>query len=92
MVFGTDEAFTALCGTTKVFMDGTFYMCPVPFYQLFVLHYLDGDRMIPAPYVLFTTKTAEIYTRFWTSSKPHHPTSTTSKPHHPNHPNHPNST
>ncbi|KAJ1384573.1 hypothetical protein B484DRAFT_410743, partial [Ochromonadaceae sp. CCMP2298] len=28
MVFGTDECFTAVCGTTKVFMDGTFFVCP----------------------------------------------------------------
>jgi hypothetical protein len=71
MVFGTDECFTALCRTSKVFMDGTFFVCPVPFYQLFILHYLDGDRMIPALYVLLTAKTADIYTRFfvWLSAE-----------------------
>jgi hypothetical protein len=40
LVFGTDECFKTLCGKDRSFMDGTFFVCPRHFAQLFIVHYL----------------------------------------------------
>jgi hypothetical protein len=66
MVLGNDQAFKDLCGTDRAFMDGTFSVCPRPYYQLFCVHYLHGLRMIPALYVLMTHKTAAMYSMLFT--------------------------
>jgi hypothetical protein len=66
MVLGNDQAFRDLCGTNRVFIDGTFSVCPRPYYQLFCVHYLHGLRMIPALYVLMTHKTADMYSILFT--------------------------
>jgi hypothetical protein len=66
LVLGTDSCFKTLCGMDRAFMDGTFYVCPHPFAQLFIVHYLQGRRMIPALYCLFTGKSSEMYQQFFT--------------------------
>jgi hypothetical protein len=65
MVLGTDTNFENLCREETVFVDGTFFVCPDPYYQLFIVHYLFGDRMIPALYCLFTHKSEDMYRRFF---------------------------
>jgi hypothetical protein len=64
MVLGTDTNFTNLCRQETVFVDGTFFVCPDPYYQLFIVHYLFGDQMIPALYCLFTHKSEDMWRFF----------------------------
>jgi hypothetical protein len=65
MVWGTDAAFAALCAADEVFVDGTFKTFPSPFYQLFIMHHLVGERMIPGVYVFLTHKCSGQYMRLF---------------------------
>lgn len=61
LVFCTKEAFIRLIESIEAWMDGTFKTCPLPFYQLFILHTLNTNRLLPALYCLLSHKTEEIY-------------------------------
>jgi hypothetical protein len=65
MVFGTNDCFKRLCEKRSAYMDGTFYTCPEPFYQLFIVHFLKGKRMVPALYCFFSSKQTPLYKRFF---------------------------
>jgi len=65
MVFGTNDCFKRLCEKRSAYMDGTFNTCPEPFYQLFILHFLKGKRMIPAQYCFFSSEQTPLYKRFF---------------------------
>jgi hypothetical protein len=65
MVWGTDVAFANLCAADEVFVDGTFKTCPAPFYQLFIIHHLEGERMIPGLYGFLTHKCSAQYIRLF---------------------------
>lgn len=48
-------------------MDGTFSVCPEPFFQLFTIHYFfDNDRAIPALYCLLSGKPEFVYVKLFT--------------------------
>mmetsp|Transcript_9373 Transcript_9373/g.12968 ORF Transcript_9373/g.12968 Transcript_9373/m.12968 type:complete len:387 (-) Transcript_9373:165-1325(-) len=59
-----------LCQATKIFLDGTFKVCPPPFYQLLTICTLRGiedeARLIPRLYVLLPSKSAHCYSFFFT--------------------------
>ena len=42
-----------------LFMDGTFYVCPSLWSQLYSIHCLDDDVMYPGVYALFPRKSKE---------------------------------
>jgi hypothetical protein len=65
MVWGKDVAFANLCAADEVFVDGTFKTCPGPFYKLFIIHHLQGERMIPGLYVFLTHKCSGQYMRLF---------------------------
>lgn len=69
IVLGTDASFRALCAAPTVFADGTFKVCPDPFYQLYILHKPYGNRMRPCLWCLFPRKTGLMYDTFLTQFK-----------------------
>lgn len=68
-VFGTAQFFKRLCEADCVFADGTFKTCPEPFYQLYILHILIGERMRPMLFCLCTRKTRRTYDELFTQIK-----------------------
>lgn len=69
LVFGLWSVFLELCGSDCWYMDGTFRVCPDPFYQLFTIHYFFSDHSIPGLYCLLTAKTEFVYKRLFTLIK-----------------------
>ena len=65
--FSTLEFFTDLCKAKTIHMDGTFKICPKPFYQLVTIcsmaHDIDPrmQRLIPRAYFLLSGKSQLIY-------------------------------
>lgn len=57
-----------LCQADKIFLDGTFKVCPPPFYQLFTICTLRGleneARLIPRLYALLPSKSGHCYSFF----------------------------
>jgi hypothetical protein len=66
MVFGSDESFRLLCLAEEAYMDGTFFVAPHPYYQLFIIHFLRGHRMIPTLFCFLSRKTKETYQHLFT--------------------------
>jgi hypothetical protein len=60
-IFGSWACFKRLCESDAAYMDGTFHVAPVPYHQLFIIHFLYGEKMIPCLYVFLTRKTKETY-------------------------------
>lgn len=61
IVLATAEGFRALCMGKTAFADGTFKVCPDPFYQLYILFTPNGNYMRPCCYCLLPRKTQETY-------------------------------
>lgn len=61
VVFSSPDRFRALCEADSAFADGTFKVCPTPFYQLYIIHMSYGTRMRPAVFALLPRKTEETY-------------------------------
>ena len=49
--------------------DGTFFVVPSPFYQLWNLFFIQGNQYFPAVSVLFTGKHTDMYRSFWRKMK-----------------------
>ena len=49
--------------------DGTFFIVPSPFYQLWNLFFIQGNQYFPAVSVLFTGKHTDMYRSFWRKMK-----------------------
>jgi hypothetical protein len=60
-IFGTWPCFKRLRDRDAAYMDGTFYVAPVPYYQLFIIHFLYETRMIPCLYCFLSRKTKKTY-------------------------------
>ena len=61
--YGNPSLFRVFGGNQKVFIDGTFKICPKPFYQCLIIMVFDEqtDAYVPVFYVLLTSKTEQIY-------------------------------
>lgn len=68
MVFGNWTRFQEMCEAQVAFADGTFQVCPHPFYQLYIIHivHANGVRMRPCVWCLLTRKTGQIYSELFT--------------------------
>ena len=65
LIFGTKNFFRLLCGSECIYMDGTFKCVPSLFYQLYTLHVLVKDLMIPVIYALLPNKRQKTYIRLF---------------------------
>jgi hypothetical protein len=74
--FGTKKFFKKLCRATRVHMDGTFKVCPVPYAQLFTICSFQHDdevgyedslnnRLIPRMYCLLSGKSQPVYEKLF---------------------------
>ena len=61
--FGNPALFRIFGGNSKIFIDGTFKVCPKPFYQCLIIMVFDEqtDVFVPVFYVLLTSKNTQIY-------------------------------
>ena len=64
--FATDEILDKIQKAETLFMDGTFYVCPSLWCQLYSIHYLVDDVMCPVTYALHPRKSNETYVRLFT--------------------------
>lgn len=63
MLFVSERGLDALCESRNWFADGTFYVAPNEFTQLYTIHALLGNsEAIPCVYVLLKNKSKESYT------------------------------
>ena len=65
LVFGTEENLVRMCRAEKVFMDGTFWISPKLFTQMYSLHVSQYDVMSPVIYALLPNKTRNTYERLF---------------------------
>lgn len=63
LIFGTTNSIASLSRSHKVHGDGTFKVTPLPFKQLYVLHYEEHDKLYPGAFVLLAGKTKTLYDR-----------------------------
>lgn len=61
IVFGSAERFRDLCVSKDAYSDGTFKICPDPFYQVYIIHAPCMNVMKPCLYCLLTRKTERTY-------------------------------
>lgn len=59
--FATARKFRALCRSRVVHADGTFKVCPAPFYQLMIFYQVVSSQLRPRVFVLLTRKTEITY-------------------------------
>jgi hypothetical protein len=65
IIFGTEEFFKMMCKQTdrNVFMDGTFKSTPTIFAQIYTIHVLIGNHMLPTAYCLMPNRMETTYIR-----------------------------
>uniref|UniRef100_A0A914XI05 Uncharacterized protein n=1 Tax=Plectus sambesii TaxID=2011161 RepID=A0A914XI05_9BILA len=63
LIFGTTNLIASLGRSRKIHADSTFRVTPVPFKQLYVLHFKENDMLFPGAFVLLPSKTKAIYDR-----------------------------
>lgn len=61
LIFASDEQVDILQDTDEFLFDGTFKVVPEIFYQLFIIHGVFRDHVIPLIYALLRRKNAETY-------------------------------
>ena len=61
LIYATQRNIDVLRSSDHWFMDGTFKVVPQVFYQLFTVHALQADRVIPCVYALLPNKTGQTY-------------------------------
>ena len=69
IAFGTAANLRLLAASNTYFMDGTFHTSPSQFYQLFIIHVVKFDTMIPVIYALLPNKLEATYNRLFESIK-----------------------
>ena len=65
LIFGSPDTLQLLRESPYWFGDGTFKVCPIIFSQVYTLHGLVQDRIIPCIYALLPDKSENIYRRFF---------------------------
>ena len=63
MRFASDEQLNVLQSTDEFLVDGTFKVVPEIFYQLYIIHAVYRQHVVPVIYALLHRKTAETYQR-----------------------------
>lgn len=63
MVFGTVDNLRRICSDGRIWMDGTFYIAPFLFYQLYTLHTKVDTQCFPQLFCLLPNKTEDTYVR-----------------------------
>ena len=61
LLFASPEAVQLLQDSNHWFVDGTFKTCPDLFYQVYTIHALKLDRVLPCVYVLLANKSQPTY-------------------------------
>ncbi|XP_071091241.1 uncharacterized protein [Haliotis cracherodii] len=61
--FSTTSNLLFLCAADTIYGDGTFYVTPRLFYQLYTLHALATNKMVPLVFLLLPDKKKETYDR-----------------------------
>ena len=61
LIFGTMTNVEILTSREEIFVDGTFFVCPRLYYQLFTLHCFMYGKQVPLLYCLLDGKTTELY-------------------------------
>lgn len=67
LIFGTNRMVQLMAQYQHWFIDGTFSVSPDIFYQLFTVHVLVQETVVPCLYGLLPNKSRETYRRFWDS-------------------------
>lgn len=63
LIFCSDKALQLLASCTRWHADGTFYVVPDYFYQLFIIHVWYKSNMLPVSYVLMNNREEDSYKR-----------------------------
>ncbi|CAF1533811.1 unnamed protein product [Adineta ricciae] len=63
LIFASDEQVDILQDAEEFLVDGTFKVVPEIFYQLYIVHGVFRDHVIPLVYALLRRKTADTYKR-----------------------------
>lgn len=63
LIFASDEQVDILQDAEEFLVDGTFKVVPEIFYQLFIIHGVFRDHVIPLVYALLRRKNAQTYQR-----------------------------
>ncbi|XP_071176225.1 uncharacterized protein [Mytilus edulis] len=69
LVFSTQENLYHLAAADTIYCDGTFYVCPTLFYQLYTFHAKVDGTMFPLVYCFLPGKDQQMYTRLLTIIK-----------------------
>lgn len=65
LVFGSPVLLNVISEYPHWFVDGTFKVSPTVFYQLFTIHALVQDSVVPCIFALLPDKSHETYVRLW---------------------------
>ena len=63
VIFSTEHNLELLAQAEKIYVDGTFQICPRVFYQIFSLHAFKNGRQFPLVYCLLPRKSRTVYLR-----------------------------
>ena len=63
-IFATDDALDMLANSPQWFGDGTFKLCPEIYFQIYTVHALSNNDVLPCVFGLLPSKTEVIYTDF----------------------------
>ena len=63
LVFASDEQIDILQNTDDFLVDGTFKVVPEMFYQLYIIHAVYRDHVVPVIYSLLRKKSKDTYRR-----------------------------
>lgn len=64
LVFATQRNIDLLARAKVWFMDGTFKVTPSIFFQVYTIHVMYKDAVVPLVYALLPNKTEETYQRY----------------------------
>lgn len=69
LIFTTNENLNILMSSGEWFMDGTFDLCPILFYQLFTVHAFKGKLIVPLVFCLLPNKQQVTYEKMFQALK-----------------------
>ncbi|XP_046546688.1 uncharacterized protein LOC124256769 [Haliotis rubra] len=69
LLFATTEMLELLSDADILFMDGTFFVCPNLWLQVYIIHCLVNGKMFPVAFALLPNKTKRTYVRLFTLLK-----------------------
>lgn len=69
LIFATPTGLNTLSASSHWFVDGTFKVVPQIFFQIYSVHALVADNVIPCVFALLPNKSQRSYDRFWQALK-----------------------